>query len=82
MTIDGLQRFLVEVQKEDKDTREDAQRIIDSVKHFHRKGVDLKAFFKYLFGDINPPLASLGVIIFFSLSLDCPLSLLGLLIGL
>ncbi|TYI86623.1 hypothetical protein E1A91_D04G077800v1 [Gossypium mustelinum] len=61
MTIDGLQRFLVEVQKEDKATREDAQKIIDSVKHFHRKGVNLEAFFKYLFGDINPPLASLGV---------------------
>ncbi|XWS56729.1 hypothetical protein CRYUN_Cryun09bG0110400 [Craigia yunnanensis] len=61
MSVDGLQRFLVEVQKEDKATREDAQKIIDSVKHFHRKGLNLEAFFKYLFGDINPPLASLGV---------------------
>ncbi|KAK9014574.1 hypothetical protein V6N11_005728 [Hibiscus sabdariffa] len=61
MTVDGLQRFLVEVQKEDKATREDAQKIIDSVKHFNRKGLNLEAFFKYLFGDLNPPLASLGV---------------------
>ncbi|XP_022745764.1 phosphoinositide phospholipase C 2-like [Durio zibethinus] len=61
MSIDGLQRFLVEVQKEVKATGEDAQKIIDSVKHFHRKGLNLEAFFKYLFGDNNPPLASLGV---------------------
>ncbi|KAK8517155.1 hypothetical protein V6N13_092441 [Hibiscus sabdariffa] len=61
MTVDGLQRFLIEVQKEDKATRDDAQKIIDSVKHFHRKGLNLEAFFKYLFGDINPPLAPLGV---------------------
>ncbi|KAE8723436.1 Phosphoinositide phospholipase C 6 [Hibiscus syriacus] len=61
MSIEGLQRFLVEFQKEDKATREDAQKIIDSVKHFHRKGLNLEAFFKYLFADINPPLASLGV---------------------
>ncbi|XVF84028.1 hypothetical protein PTKIN_Ptkin16aG0541800 [Pterospermum kingtungense] len=61
MSVDGLQRFLVEVQKEDKATREDAQKIIDSVKHFHRKGLNLEGFFKYLFGDINPPLASVGV---------------------
>ncbi|OMO50110.1 C2 calcium-dependent membrane targeting [Corchorus capsularis] len=62
MSVDGLQRFLVEVQKEEKATREDAQKIIDSVKHFHRKGLNLEGFFKYLFfGDINPPLASHGV---------------------
>ncbi|WRX12117.1 C2 domain - like 10 [Theobroma cacao] len=61
MSLDGLRRFLVEVQKEEKATIEDAQKIIDSVKHFHRKGLNLEAFFKYLFGDINPPLASLGV---------------------
>ncbi|EOY17778.1 Phospholipase C 2 [Theobroma cacao] len=61
MSLDRLQRFLVEVQKEEKATIEDAQKIIDSVKHFHRKGLNLEAFFKYLFGDINPPLASLGV---------------------
>ena len=69
MSIDGLQRFLVEVQKEDKATREDAQKIIDSVKHFHRKGLNREAFVKYLFGDINPPLASPGVINFLSLFL-------------
>nr|KJB67578.1 hypothetical protein B456_010G197900 [Gossypium raimondii] len=61
MSIDALHRFLVEFQKEDKATREDAQKIVDSVKHFHRKGLNLEGFFKYLFADINPPLASLGV---------------------
>ncbi|KAL4377064.1 hypothetical protein GQ457_02G022140 [Hibiscus cannabinus] len=61
MSIDQLQRFLIEFQKEDKASREDAQKIIDSVKHFHRKGLNLEAFFKYLFGDINSPLASVGV---------------------
>ncbi|MBA0869355.1 hypothetical protein Goshw_027343 [Gossypium schwendimanii] len=61
MSIDGLHRFLVEFQKEDKATREDAQKIVDSVKHFHRKGLNLEGFFKYLFADINPPLASPGV---------------------
>ena len=67
MSLDGLLRFLVEIQKEDKATREDAQKIIDSVKHFHRQGLNREAFVKYLFGDINPPLASLGVINFVSL---------------
>ncbi|KAK9189521.1 hypothetical protein WN943_018119 [Citrus x changshan-huyou] len=63
MTVDHLHRFLIEVQKEDKASKEDAQAIIDSLrelKHpniFHRRGLNLEAFFKYLFGDINPPLS-------------------------
>lgn len=57
MSVENFQRFLIEVQKEDKATIEDAQRIIDSVKHFHRSGLNLEAFFKYLFGDVNPPLS-------------------------
>lgn len=68
MTVDHLHRFLIEVQKEDKASKEDAQAIIDSLrelKHlniFHRRGLNLEAFFKYLFGDINPPLSpTLGV---------------------
>ncbi|XP_059627977.1 phosphoinositide phospholipase C 2-like isoform X2 [Cornus florida] len=66
MTADDLRRFLVEVQKEDKATEEEAQAIMDSLKHlniFHRhKGLNLEAFFKYLFGDTNLPLSpSLGV---------------------
>ncbi|KAJ1426365.1 PLC-like phosphodiesterase, TIM beta/alpha-barrel domain superfamily [Sesbania bispinosa] len=63
MTASHLQRFLVEVQKQEKATEEEAQAIIDSFKHFHRRGagLNLETFFKYLFGDSNPPLPSLGV---------------------
>ncbi|KAA8534073.1 hypothetical protein F0562_031734 [Nyssa sinensis] len=63
MTVDHLQRFLIEVQKEDKATKEDAHAIMDKLydlKHlniFHRRGLHLEAFFKYLFGDVNPPLS-------------------------
>ncbi|KAG6758224.1 hypothetical protein POTOM_038562 [Populus tomentosa] len=59
MTDNHLQRFLIEVQKQEKATLEEAQAIIESLKHlaiFHRKGLNLEAFFKYLFGDNNPPL--------------------------
>ncbi|KAJ9683828.1 hypothetical protein PVL29_016365 [Vitis rotundifolia] len=68
MSIDHLQRFLIEVQQEEKATLEDAQAILDSLhefKHlniFHRKALSIEAFFKYLFGDINSPLSTaLGV---------------------
>ncbi|KAE9606176.1 hypothetical protein Lal_00025073 [Lupinus albus] len=62
MTPSQLQRFLVEVQKQDKATIEDAQAIIDSLKHFHRKGLNDQSFFKYLLSDTNNPLPpSLGV---------------------
>ena len=85
MSIDHLQRFLIEVQQEEKATVEDAQAILDSLhefKHlniFHRKALNLEAFFKYLFGDINPPLSTaLGVILdfrfhffFFCTVFDC-----------
>ncbi|GFY83776.1 phospholipase C 2 [Actinidia rufa] len=60
MTIDQLHRFLLEVQGDDKATQEDAEAIMDSLKHlsiFHRKGFNLEAFFRYLFGDDNPPLS-------------------------
>ncbi|OIW16190.1 hypothetical protein TanjilG_18905 [Lupinus angustifolius] len=62
MTTSQLQRFLVEIQKQEKATIEDAQAIIDSLKHFHRKGLNLETFFNYLFSDNNLPLIpSLGV---------------------
>ncbi|XP_042481966.1 phosphoinositide phospholipase C 2-like isoform X2 [Macadamia integrifolia] len=68
MSVDHLHRFLIEVQGEDKATKEEAQAIIDTMKEsmhlniFHRKGLNLEAFFRYLFGDLNPPLSpSLGV---------------------
>ena len=58
MTPSHLKRFLVEVQKQEKATEEEAQAIIDSFRHFHRRGVglNLESFFKYLFSDDNPPL--------------------------
>ncbi|KAE9614997.1 hypothetical protein Lal_00048291 [Lupinus albus] len=62
MTPSQLQRFLIEIQKQEKATIEDAQAIIDSLKHFHRKGLNLETFFNYLFSDNNLPLIpSLGV---------------------
>jgi phosphatidylinositol phospholipase C delta len=66
MTADHIHRFLIEVQKQEEATFEEAQSIVESLKHlslFHRKGLHLEAFFKYLFGDTNPPLdLKLGVI--------------------
>ncbi|CAK9173557.1 unnamed protein product [Ilex paraguariensis] len=68
MSVDHLRRFLIEYQKEEKATLEDAQAIMDGLSElmhlnvFHRRGLHLEAFFKYLFGDRNPPLSpSLGV---------------------
>ncbi|KAL3521212.1 hypothetical protein ACH5RR_019361 [Cinchona calisaya] len=62
MTVENLRNFLVEIQKQENATVDDAQAIINSLhelKHlniFHRKGLNLEGFFKYLFGDINPPI--------------------------
>ncbi|KAK1320963.1 Phosphoinositide phospholipase C 2 [Acorus calamus] len=72
MGAEQLQRFLVEVQGEEGVTREEAQAIIDSVSkdfkyliRFPKKGegsLGLDAFFRYLFGEANPPLSpSIGV---------------------
>ncbi|KAL2549622.1 Phosphoinositide phospholipase C 2 [Forsythia ovata] len=68
MGVDQLQSFLLEVQKEENATVDDALAIMNSLhelKHlniFHRRGLNLEAFFKYIFGDINPPLnPKLGV---------------------
>ncbi|CAM8952587.1 unnamed protein product [Rhodiola kirilowii] len=76
MTVDHLQRFLIDVQKEVNATKEDAQAIIDNLhelKHlniFQRKGLHLDAFFKYLFADFNPAMSPLGV----HQDMDAPLS--------
>ncbi|CAJ2644062.1 unnamed protein product [Trifolium pratense] len=59
MTASHLTRFLIEVQKEENITEEQTQAIIDSQKHlsiFHRRGLNLETFFKFLFSDSNPPL--------------------------
>lgn len=65
MNANHLQSFLVEEQKEDKATVQDAQAMIDSLRHlnvFHKSGINVEGFFKYLFGDLNPPLSlKLGV---------------------
>ncbi|XP_073305613.1 phosphoinositide phospholipase C 2-like [Primulina huaijiensis] len=68
MGLEQLRRFLVEVQREENATLEDAQAIMDSLKElkhiniFHRRGLNLEGFFKYLIGDVNPPLdPKLGV---------------------
>ncbi|MED6209443.1 1-phosphatidylinositol phosphodiesterase [Stylosanthes scabra] len=62
MTASHLHKFMVEVQCHQNATEEEAQSIIDSLKHFHRKGLNLDAFFKYLFSDSNLPLLpSIGV---------------------
>ncbi|XP_062013789.1 phosphoinositide phospholipase C 2-like isoform X2 [Rosa rugosa] len=61
MSLDGLHRFLVEFQGESEATKEDAQAIFNSLKHlnmFQRKGLHFDAFFRYLFGDLNPPIFS------------------------
>ncbi|XP_041009542.1 phosphoinositide phospholipase C 2-like [Juglans microcarpa x Juglans regia] len=65
MSVDHLRRFLIEVQKENNLTVEDAQTIIDALGHLHelrhlnifaRKCITIEAFFKYLFSDTNHPL--------------------------
>ncbi|KAK1283974.1 Phosphoinositide phospholipase C 2 [Acorus calamus] len=74
MGAEQLKRFLVEVQGEEEGatTKVEAQAIIDSVlrdsKHqirFPKKGrgsLRLDGFFRYLFGEANPPISSsLGV---------------------
>lgn len=77
MGLDELRRFLVEVQREESATVEDAQAVMDSLNElnhlnmFHRRGMNLEAFFRYLFGDINSPLnPKLGV----HHDMDAPLS--------
>lgn len=63
MTTDLLHRFLIDVQKQDKATREEAQAIVNaSSSLLHRNGLHLDAFFKYLFGITNSPLSSHEVI--------------------
>ncbi|CAN1259356.1 Phosphoinositide phospholipase C 2 [Linum perenne] len=55
MTPDHFRRFLVEVQKQENVTLEDAQAAIDGV-HETSKGLNLENFFRYLFGEFNPPI--------------------------
>ncbi|CAH1439312.1 unnamed protein product [Lactuca virosa] len=63
MTPEHLHRFMVEVQGDDKVTKEEAEAAVDAMikelKHhpiFHRRVLNLDTFFRYLFSDLNPPL--------------------------
>nr|XP_016456070.1 PREDICTED: phosphoinositide phospholipase C 2-like isoform X1 [Nicotiana tabacum] len=56
MNVENFQRFLIEVQKEKNVTLDDAQAIINKYGDPKHTGLQLDAFFKYLFSDINPPL--------------------------
>ncbi|KAG9160758.1 hypothetical protein Leryth_008594, partial [Lithospermum erythrorhizon] len=67
MSAENLKQFLIEIQNEENASIDDAQAIMNNLhehKHlniFYRKGMHLEAFFRYLIGDINPPLeTSLG----------------------
>lgn len=73
MTAEHLRNFLVDVQEEKSATLEDAQAIIDSLRHlslFHRRGLNIEGFFKYLFGDANPPLSAQRGVIFSIVCID------------
>lgn len=75
MTAEHLLRFLVEVQKNDKATIEEAEAIIthNSPFIFHKKGLNVDAFFKYLIGDSNHVLSpsSEVIIMLSSFVLNC-----------
>ncbi|KAK3019004.1 hypothetical protein RJ639_003612 [Escallonia herrerae] len=65
MAADHLQAFMMEVQGEDKVTKEDAEAVMEAtlrehkhLKIFRRDGFDLEAFFRYLFSGVNSPLPS------------------------
>ncbi|KAL3536520.1 hypothetical protein ACH5RR_004981 [Cinchona calisaya] len=65
MNVDHLHKFLKDVQGEDKLSLEEAESAMESIikelKHlhiFHRKLLNLEAFFRYLFSDTNYPLLS------------------------
>ena len=62
MSMDDLCDFLVQFQGEEEgdSINKHAQTIFDSLKHlniFHRKGIHVEAFFRYLLSDLNGPLA-------------------------
>lgn len=67
MGAEELQRFITEVQREARASREDVQAIIDSQREFRhlnlfKKGLSLDGFFRFLFAEENSPIShSLGV---------------------
>lgn len=70
MTLENLVTFLKEIQGEENATTEEAQAIFDSLKHlkfFHRNGLHLDAFFRYLLGDLNLAHTSMVISLLFLL---------------
>ena len=70
MSPDQLQKLLIEVQGQEDASREDVQAIMDSLHDFKhlpifqsRKGLNLQAFFRYLFHDLNSPLSPYNTVI-------------------
>ncbi|KAH1262945.1 Phosphoinositide phospholipase C 6 [Glycine max] len=62
MSMDDLCDFLVQFQGEEEGVaiKKHAQTIFDSLRHlniFHRRGLHVEAFFRYLLSDLNVPLA-------------------------
>ncbi|CAN8254498.1 unnamed protein product [Cochlearia groenlandica] len=75
MNVDLLHRFLIDIQKQDQATREEAQAIINDASSsllllHHRNVLHLDSFFKYLLSLNNSPLSSLEVY----QDMDAPLS--------
>ncbi|OIV97420.1 hypothetical protein TanjilG_16181 [Lupinus angustifolius] len=65
MSASNLRSFMVEVQREEKISVEEAQDIIDGLKHltlFHSRGLNLETFFKFLFTQNNSPLLPSSVV--------------------
>lgn len=61
MTVNNLHTFLIEIQEERDASKEQAQEIIDNLRHLHlfpRKGLHVEAFFRYLLSDHNIPLST------------------------
>ncbi|KAL2898740.1 Phosphoinositide phospholipase C 1, partial [Bienertia sinuspersici] len=64
MTIENLHKFLTDFQGENC-SLEGVQNIFNGLTHLHifqRRGLQLDDFFRYLLGDLNPPLFSLEII--------------------
>ncbi|PWA69500.1 C2 calcium-dependent membrane targeting [Artemisia annua] len=72
MTAEHLQRFLVEVQKNDKATIEEAEAIIthNSPFIFHKKGLNVDAFFKYLISASNHVLSPSSELLEIGMQID------------
>lgn len=84
MNVEHLHKFLIEVQGEEQATKEDAEAIMESLKEFkhlnifQRKALNLEAFSKYLFGDINPPLSPSNKVKVFRGLFELPIGIIAL----